>query len=73
MIHSLVVSPAGYTSCMTRPPIENVPVFARCPDCGQGFRGTICWAPQRPAYRRNRCPWCGTSILLGRDGTTSRS
>jgi len=57
---------------MTRPPIANVPMFARCPDCGQGFRGVISWAPQRPAYRRNRCPWCGASVLLGRDGGASR-
>lgn len=51
------------------PPVATVPVVARCRSCGQPFRGSVCWRPNAPAYRRNRCPWCGSSQLLDRHGS----
>lgn len=48
------------------PPIDQVPITAHCRECGHPFRGVVSFNERRPAYRRNRCPWCGTEQLLGR-------
>lgn len=50
-----------------RPPVDIVPVFATCPRCSNGFRGTVSWRADRPRYRRNRCAWCDVEVLLDRD------
>lgn len=57
---------------MTHPPIENVPVFARCPECGQSFRGLIPWA-NRPACFHNRCHGAERRCCLAGSGPTVRA
>lgn len=38
------------------PPIERVPLFSRCPECGKPFRGTTSWKPGSTEYRTAALP-----------------
>ena len=51
------------------PPIDVVPLFTRCPECGRPFRGVTSWRRGSPPYRDQRCPRCGTTVRLRRMST----
>jgi len=54
------------------PPISSVKLTVRCRSCDQLFRGMVSWLPDRPAYTRMSCAWCGSSQLVHRTGRELR-
>ncbi len=61
-----VVEAGMFLAMPELPPIERVPLFSRCPECGKPFRATTSWRPGSQTPKTTRCPWCGTTLRMWR-------